>query len=268
MPVAGTAARRWPRRPATRCSCCSRRRARCCPRDGPVTIRAMGGRRPLTFLVDGAPLPADRVRREAAWQPAGPRLLPAHRAGRRRRRRAGRGAGRAPRHDGAPSCFCWPCSAWPPAPADPGARRGRRHLPAHPARRDAAGGAWQHAVRAGEDRRRAGDPAGRYRRRTYTADRGRGRSAAAAARPAARHAHLSASAARPRAGTPGCRTASCSAATHFPVDSVTVGRFRHQRGGRGLGGWSAGRRHPAGVRHRSRPAGASDDLLPRPARMP
>jgi penicillin-binding protein 1C len=32
----------------------------------------MGGRRPLSFLVDGAPLPADRVRREAIWQPTGP----------------------------------------------------------------------------------------------------------------------------------------------------------------------------------------------------
>ena len=40
--------------------------------DGPVTIRVMGGRRPLTFLVDGAPLPADRIRREAAWLPSGP----------------------------------------------------------------------------------------------------------------------------------------------------------------------------------------------------
>jgi len=40
--------------------------------DGPVTIRAMGGRRPLSFLVDGAPLPAYGSRREAAWQPAGP----------------------------------------------------------------------------------------------------------------------------------------------------------------------------------------------------
>jgi penicillin-binding protein 1C len=39
--------------------------------DGPVTIRAMGGRRPLTFLVDGAPLPVERVRREAAWLPPG-----------------------------------------------------------------------------------------------------------------------------------------------------------------------------------------------------
>ncbi|HME23639.1 MAG TPA: penicillin-binding protein 1C [Acetobacteraceae bacterium] len=40
--------------------------------DGPVTIRVMGGRRPMTFLVDGAPLPADHIRREAAWQPSGP----------------------------------------------------------------------------------------------------------------------------------------------------------------------------------------------------
>jgi penicillin-binding protein 1C len=40
--------------------------------DGPVTIRVMGGRRPLTFLVDGAPLPTDRIRRDAAWLPSGP----------------------------------------------------------------------------------------------------------------------------------------------------------------------------------------------------
>jgi penicillin-binding protein 1C len=38
--------------------------------DGPVVLRAMGGRRPLTFLVDGAPLPGDPARREAAWTPA------------------------------------------------------------------------------------------------------------------------------------------------------------------------------------------------------
>jgi penicillin-binding protein 1C len=37
-----------------------------------LTIRVMGGRRPISFLVDGAPLLADRVRREAAWQPPGP----------------------------------------------------------------------------------------------------------------------------------------------------------------------------------------------------
>ena len=40
--------------------------------DGPVTIRAMGGRRPLSFLVDGAPLVAEPARREAAWRPPGP----------------------------------------------------------------------------------------------------------------------------------------------------------------------------------------------------
>ena len=40
--------------------------------DGPVTIRVMGGRRPLTFLVDGAPLHTDRVHRDADWRPSGP----------------------------------------------------------------------------------------------------------------------------------------------------------------------------------------------------
>jgi penicillin-binding protein 1C len=40
--------------------------------DGPVTIRVMGGRRPLTFLVDGAPLSTDQIRRDANWQPVGP----------------------------------------------------------------------------------------------------------------------------------------------------------------------------------------------------
>ena len=40
--------------------------------DGPVTLRAMGGRRPLTFLVDGAPLPADAAQRQATWLPEGP----------------------------------------------------------------------------------------------------------------------------------------------------------------------------------------------------
>jgi penicillin-binding protein 1C len=38
---------------------------------GTVVLRAMGGRRPLTFLVDGAPLHADPARREAAWTPLG-----------------------------------------------------------------------------------------------------------------------------------------------------------------------------------------------------
>ncbi|HEV7253549.1 MAG TPA: penicillin-binding protein 1C [Mesorhizobium sp.] len=39
---------------------------------GPITLRATGGRRPLVFLVDGAPLPHQRARREAAWTPPGP----------------------------------------------------------------------------------------------------------------------------------------------------------------------------------------------------
>jgi penicillin-binding protein 1C len=36
---------------------------------GRVVLRAMGGRRPLTFLVDGAPLASDPARREATWTP-------------------------------------------------------------------------------------------------------------------------------------------------------------------------------------------------------
>ncbi len=40
--------------------------------DGPVTIKAMGGRRPIAFMVDGTPIAADPARREAAWLPAGP----------------------------------------------------------------------------------------------------------------------------------------------------------------------------------------------------
>jgi penicillin-binding protein 1C len=39
---------------------------------GPVTLRATGGRRPLTFLVDGTPVPHTQARREAAWTPPGP----------------------------------------------------------------------------------------------------------------------------------------------------------------------------------------------------
>ncbi|WP_367614815.1 penicillin-binding protein 1C [Plastoroseomonas arctica] len=38
---------------------------------GPVTLRAMGGQRPLTFLVDGQPIAHERARREASWQPPG-----------------------------------------------------------------------------------------------------------------------------------------------------------------------------------------------------
>jgi len=37
-----------------------------------ITLRAAGGQRPLTFLVDGAPLPAERHRREARWHPEAP----------------------------------------------------------------------------------------------------------------------------------------------------------------------------------------------------
>jgi penicillin-binding protein 1C len=40
--------------------------------DGTVVIRAMGGRRPLSFLVDGVLIGAEPARREAAWHPAGP----------------------------------------------------------------------------------------------------------------------------------------------------------------------------------------------------
>ncbi len=39
---------------------------------GPVVLRAAGGRRPLHFLVDGAPLPSEPARREVAWTPPGP----------------------------------------------------------------------------------------------------------------------------------------------------------------------------------------------------
>jgi penicillin-binding protein 1C len=38
--------------------------------DGPIVLRAMGGRRPLTFLVDGLPLDSQPARREAAWLPS------------------------------------------------------------------------------------------------------------------------------------------------------------------------------------------------------
>ena len=40
--------------------------------EGPVTLRAMGGRRPLTFLVDGAPVPMQPAQRQAGWLPPGP----------------------------------------------------------------------------------------------------------------------------------------------------------------------------------------------------
>lgn len=37
-----------------------------------VTLRAAGGQRPLTWLVDGAPIASPRHRRDTAWQPQGP----------------------------------------------------------------------------------------------------------------------------------------------------------------------------------------------------
>ncbi len=42
------------------------------PGDSSVTIRVMGGQRPMTFMVDGRPLPTESLRREAGWQPPGP----------------------------------------------------------------------------------------------------------------------------------------------------------------------------------------------------
>jgi penicillin-binding protein 1C len=39
---------------------------------GAVTLRAAGGRRPFTWLVDGAPIAGERHRRETRWQPEGP----------------------------------------------------------------------------------------------------------------------------------------------------------------------------------------------------
>jgi penicillin-binding protein 1C len=42
------------------------------PEAGRVVLRAAGGQRPLTFLVDGTPLSTDPARREASWVPPGP----------------------------------------------------------------------------------------------------------------------------------------------------------------------------------------------------
>jgi len=39
---------------------------------GPLVLRVAGGRRPLTFLVDGAPIARDAARRELGWLPPGP----------------------------------------------------------------------------------------------------------------------------------------------------------------------------------------------------
>jgi penicillin-binding protein 1C len=40
--------------------------------EGHITLRAAGGQRPLTFLVDGAPIVAEAAKREAAWTPPSP----------------------------------------------------------------------------------------------------------------------------------------------------------------------------------------------------
>ncbi len=40
--------------------------------EGSVPIRAMGGHRPLSFMVDGAPIASDRIRRNANWRPPSP----------------------------------------------------------------------------------------------------------------------------------------------------------------------------------------------------
>lgn len=39
---------------------------------GAITLRAGGGQRPLTWLIDGAPIASTRHRRDAAWAPGGP----------------------------------------------------------------------------------------------------------------------------------------------------------------------------------------------------
>jgi penicillin-binding protein 1C len=39
---------------------------------GAIDLKAMGGTRPLRFLVDGAPLPSIAALRDTAWTPPGP----------------------------------------------------------------------------------------------------------------------------------------------------------------------------------------------------
>jgi penicillin-binding protein 1C len=46
--------------------------ARLAAGEGPVVIRAAGGRRPLAFLVDGAPIDSRPAMRDAVWSPPGP----------------------------------------------------------------------------------------------------------------------------------------------------------------------------------------------------
>ena len=157
--------------------------------DGPVTIRVMGGRRPLTFLVDGAPLPAGPHPARGGLAALGSRLLSADRAGRRRHRRARLGAGR--RHAMTRAMLVLLALLGMAACAgDPGARRADGTCPLIPLAEmplEVRGNMLFVQAKIDE---RTGDPAGRYRRRTHTADRGRGGSAAPSARPSARDAHL------------------------------------------------------------------------------
>jgi penicillin-binding protein 1C len=39
---------------------------------GPIDLKAMGGRRPLSFLVDGVPISSMAALRQVQWQPPGP----------------------------------------------------------------------------------------------------------------------------------------------------------------------------------------------------
>jgi len=39
---------------------------------GPIRLRAMGGQRPLRFLIDGRPIPSRAALRDASWRPPGP----------------------------------------------------------------------------------------------------------------------------------------------------------------------------------------------------
>jgi penicillin-binding protein 1C len=39
--------------------------------EAPLVLKAEGGALPLTWLVDGAPIPSEPHRREATWQPEG-----------------------------------------------------------------------------------------------------------------------------------------------------------------------------------------------------
>lgn len=43
--------------------------------DAPLQLAASGGRRPLTWLIDGHPLPVSPLRRDISWQPQGPGFI-------------------------------------------------------------------------------------------------------------------------------------------------------------------------------------------------